>query len=81
MSPLEFHYAAKGYWNKHWQQWDMVRHQMYTVAGTVKSKKRLPKLSIWFPWPIDNNTGISNERANDVFKMLKEKINGKRTAG
>ena len=80
MSPLEFYYASKGYMNKYWKQWDMVRHIMYTTASTVPSKKKLPKISKWFPLPIDVNTVISSERANEMFKILKEKMNGNKRA-
>ena len=66
--------------NKYWKQWDMVRHIMYTTASTVPSKKKLPKISKWFPLPIDVNTVISSERANEMFKILKEKMNGNKRA-
>ena len=80
MSPLEFYYASKGYMNKYWNEWNMTRHQMYTVASTVRSKKKLPRLQKWFPLPIDKSTGIDGKTANEMFRKLKEKINGnKRT--
>lgn len=82
MSPLEFYYASKGYVNKYWKEWDMVRHQMYTVASTVPSKKKLPRLRSWFPLPTDKQIGIDNDTAKEMFRKLKEKINGnKRTTG
>lgn len=79
MSPLEFHYASKGYLRKQWQEWDRTRHVMYIVAGTVKTKKRLPKLSTWFPLPIDKESHAEDD-IQDMFTKLKEKLkNGKRT--
>ncbi len=81
MSPLEFYYASKGYMNKYWKEWDMVRHQMYTVASTVPSKKKLPRLRAWFPLPTDGNTHEESD-VKEMFRKLKEKINGnKRTTG
>lgn len=73
MSPLEFHLAAKGHMAKHWNQWDMVRHQMYTVASTVKSKRKLPKITIWFPLPNDKDTH-NEEGIKEMFSKLKEKL-------
>lgn len=73
MSPLEFHYAAKGYMNKYWKQWDMIRHQMYTTASTIQSKKRLPNIRRWFPLPIDGADHQESE-VKEMFKQLKEKI-------
>ena len=49
------------------------------VAGTVKTKKRLPKLSTWFPLPIDKESHAEDD-IQDMFTKLKEKLkNGKRT--
>lgn len=74
MSPLEFYYASNGYLNKKWDAWNRTRHEMYTVASTVKTKKRLPKITKWFPLPIDrlNTPDIKEERLLEIFKQLKE---------
>lgn len=81
MSPLEFYYASKGYMNKYWKDWDMVRHQMYTVASTVPSKRKLPRLRAWFPLPTDGDAHAEGD-VREMFRKLKEKINGnKRTTG
>lgn len=82
MSPLEFHYAAQGYMDKYWKEWDRTRHIMYTIAGTARSKKKLPKISKWMPLPIDRmSEGVSNERAIHIFDVLKKNMqqDGKRT--
>lgn len=60
--------------DKYWKQWDMVRHQMYTMASTVPSKKKLPRLKKWFPLPIDKDSGIDSSKATEMFARLKEKI-------
>ena len=73
MSPLEFYYASKGYLNKYWKEWDMVRHQMYTVACTVPSKKKMPRIKAWFPLPTDRATHHESD-VKEMFKKLKEKI-------
>lgn len=59
--------------DKYWKQWDMTRHTMYMIAGTVPSKKRLPKLSTWFPLPIDTEAHGEDD-VKDMFNKLKEKI-------
>lgn len=83
MSPLEFHYAAKGYMNKHWKQWDMVRFISYNIKATIPSRRTLPKITAWMPLPIDTESHNEND-VKEMFAKLKEKIKAhgnKRTTG
>lgn len=73
MSPLEFYFASKGYMERYWKEWDRTRHIMYTMASTVPSKKKLPKMQFWFPLPMDGETH-GEEDIKDMFAKLKEKI-------
>lgn len=73
MSPLEYYYASKGYSEKHWDEWDKVRHIMYVTASTVPSKKKLPRMKAWMPLPNDKSTHSVDE-IKEMFKMIK---NGK----
>lgn len=73
MSPLEFYYASKGFSDRTWREWDMTRHIMYTVASTVPSKRKLPKMRIWFPLPSDGEAHGEND-VKAMFAQLKERI-------
>lgn len=73
MSPLEFHYACKGYMNKYYKEVEQTRLIAYTVASTVKTKHRLPPITKWMPLPSDKHTSsISNARALEIFKQFKK---------
>ena len=73
MSPLEFYYASKGFLNKYYKQLEQTRIIAYTTASTVQSKKKLPKMTKWMPLPSDSDTGITNERAKEIFNIIKSK--------
>ena len=73
MSPLEFHYACKGHLNKYYKELEQTRIIAYTVASTVPSKKKLPPMNRWMPLPTDKNNVVSNTRALEIFKRIKEK--------
>ena len=74
MSPLEFYLASKGYLDKYWKQWDMVRHIMWTTASTIPSKKRMPNIKKFLPLPIDKVGGIESDKAKEMFNILKENL-------
>lgn len=44
----------------------------YTMASTVPSKKRLPKMTRWLPLPTDKEKEMDDDKVNDLFKKLKE---------
>lgn len=73
MSPLEFYYASTGFMDGYWGEWDMVRHIMYTIASTIPSKKKLPKMRFWFPLPSD---GVLKGESDikSMFERLKKKL-------
>lgn len=48
----------------------------YTTAGTVPSKRRLPKMTQWLPLPTDKGQQISEDRIKQMLKQAKAKING-----
>lgn len=77
MSPLEFYYASVGYMERYWKQWDMTRHMMYTIASTVPSKRKLPKINRWMPLPIDRAGDIDISAASELLKKLRN--GGERT--
>lgn len=72
MSPLEFHYASKGFTNKYYKQLEQTRLIAYTVAGTVRRKTKLPPITKWMPLPSDkqNSSNISDKRALEIFKQF-----------
>lgn len=44
----------------------------YTMASTVPSKKKLPKMTKWMPLPSDRETEMGEDKVMDLFKKLKE---------
>lgn len=78
MSPLEFYYASKGYFNKYYKELEQTRIIAYTTASTVPTKKKLPPMHKWMPLPNDIDSGMSGERANEIFKKLKQQNVDKR---
>lgn len=71
MSPLEFSYAAKGYVNKQWKQWEHTRFLGYQTAASVKRKTALPPMERWLKLPTDD-TDISEDRIKQMFDKLKD---------
>lgn len=65
--------------NKYYKQLEQTRLISYTVASTVPSKKKLPPIHRWMPLPTDKSKGISNERAKEMFKILKEQHGNQHT--
>lgn len=73
MSPLEFNYACNGYMNKYYKGLEQTRLIAYTVASTVKTKRKLPPINKWMPLPSDRNiSNISNSRALEIFKQIRK---------
>jgi len=73
MSPLEFHYASNGYMNKYYKGLEQTRLIAYTVASTVKTKRKLPPISKWMPLPSDKQMSkISDTRALEIFTQFKK---------
>ena len=73
MSPLEFYYAANGYMNKYYKCLEQTRLIAYTIASTVKTKRKLAPISKWMPLPSDKNvSSISDSRASEIFKKYKK---------
>lgn len=73
MSPLEFHYACNGYMNKYYKGLEQTRLIAYTVASTVKTKRKLPPITKWMPLPSDRQMSkISDTRALEIFKQFKK---------
>jgi hypothetical protein len=78
MSPLEFYYASRGHLNKYYKELEQTRIISYTVASTVPSKTKLPNMQKWMPLPNDIDTGITNNRALEIFKIIKDSHANKR---
>jgi len=55
-----------------WRKWEHTRVIAYTMASTVPSKKRLPKMTKWMPLPTDRETEMGEDKVKDLFKKLKE---------
>ena len=73
MSPLEFHYACNGYMSKHYKALEQTRLIAYTIASTVKTKRKLPPITKWMPLPSDKQMSkISDTRALEIFKQFKK---------
>ena len=73
MTRAEFYLKAKGYNRKQVKEWEHTRLLAYTVASTVPSKKKLPKMTKWMPLSTDSETEIGKDR---IQKMLEKVRNG-----
>lgn len=59
--------------NKYYKQLEQTRLISYTIASTVKTKRKLPTISKWMPLPTDKQiSSISDKRALEIFKQLQK---------
>lgn len=73
MSPLEFYYASNGHMKKYYKELEQTRLIAYTVASTIKTKRKLPSITKWMPLPSDRSmSNISDARALEIFKQFKK---------
>lgn len=73
MSPLEFHYACKGYMNKYYKELEQTRLISYNIACTVRRKTPIPKITIWMPLPTDKDK-VSEAEIKKMFQLTKDKL-------
>lgn len=59
--------------NKYYKDVEQTRLVAYTIASTVKTKRKLPPITKWMPLPSDKNISkISDTRALEIFKQFRK---------
>lgn len=81
MTRAEFILTMIGFERKQSKIWEHTRFLSYTVASTVRSKKKLKKITDWLPLSIDKHRKQSFEADEMREKWQKLKANESNVKG